>query len=60
MELGIILPSYRNLLRINNKEVAEKKVQKDKAAQATEKTKPKDADTSIANENNGRVIDVSI
>jgi len=60
MELGIILPSYRNLLRITNKEVADKKLQKSKADDAAEKLKTKDSSISIANQNNGRVVDVSI
>jgi len=60
MELGIILPSYRNLLRVNNKEVTEKTVQMEKSQKSIEKTKPKNANTSISNQNNGRVVDVSI
>ncbi len=60
MELGIILPSYRNLLRISDKDVTESKIQRSKADSASENSRPKNAATSIANQGQGRVIDVSI
>ena len=60
MEIATILPSYRNLLGTNNKEVTKRNTSKSKADEAKDKLKPKDSGNSISGQNNGRVVDVSI
>jgi hypothetical protein len=60
MELGIILPSYNNLLGIGRSQLADSKVSRSKAESAKERLKQKDVNTSLANQSSERVIDVSI
>lgn len=60
MELGIILPSYNTLLGVGRSELAHSKVAKSKNAQAREKLKPKDNNTSVSGQGSERVVDVSI
>ncbi len=60
MELGVILPSYSNLLGIGKSQLADSKVAKSKAESAKERLKQKEANTSLANQSSERVIDVSI
>lgn len=60
MELGIILPSYNNLLGVGRAQLAHSKVSKSKAESAKERLKQKDGNTSIANQSSERVVDVSI
>jgi hypothetical protein len=60
MELGVILPSYNNLLGIGRSQLTDSKVSKSKAESAKERLKQKDVNTSLANQSSERVIDVSI
>ncbi|MFC1809270.1 hypothetical protein ACFL3D_04035 [Candidatus Omnitrophota bacterium] len=60
MELGVILPSYNNLLGVGSTKLANSKVAKSKAESAKEKLQQKNGNTSIANQSNERIVDVSI
>ena len=60
MELGIILPSYNNLLGVGKSRLANSNVAKTKAESAKERLRQKDNKTSIANQSSERVVDVSI